>query len=60
MFGIWLSRPECEGMGKCRGERNETSCLTGHTRRIERLAISDDGKIVVSGSRDSTVRVLEK
>ena len=34
----------------------ETSKLEGHTQEVASVAISPDGKTIVSGSRDNTIR----
>ena len=39
------------------GEHKKT--LTGHTDRVETIALSSDGKILASGSRDDTIRLWD-
>ncbi|GEM_PF-1276881 len=37
--------------------RREVMTLTGHTEEVRSVAFSPDGKLIASGSRDSTIKV---
>jgi WD40 repeat protein len=39
--------------------KTQVSILTGHTRGVDSVAISPDGKYIVSGSVDRTIRVFK-
>ena len=40
-------------------KRTTRALLKGHTRPIQALALSPDGKMAVTGSRDNTVKIRD-
>ena len=51
-------RQDGEGVGRRQGQRN-SSPSRGHSDRVTCVAFSPDGKRIVSGSQDETVKVWD-
>lgn len=41
------------------GQRPEVVVSTGHTGQVNSISISDDGKFIVTGSGDKTIKIIE-